>query len=277
MSSDRGAWWLLQHFRVHGGHGRRRRRSEHRREVTHGHGGRRRRATRGGKRWPLSICSAAPADSSRSIEPWPPRRSPSHVSPVERGTTECRRNRRSSRRRTEASLTSRTMALLDALTAGSDWGECGGTVERGAGGRPRRGARTTAVEVAESGVRRAERVDMHLADDTVLQAISRDVLDRGRGRARYAERRSPTPDRCDDPTGREGPSNARGHPRRAQTLATPALTKMRDASEIRAELTEHLQNCRDTARQDVAEARRLLRAVLVGRFVFVGGPAAITG
>jgi hypothetical protein len=35
-----------------------------------------------------------------------------------------------------------------------------------------------------------------------------------------------------------------------------------------AELTEHLQNWREMARQGVAEARRLLRAVLVGRFVF---------
>jgi hypothetical protein len=47
---------------------------------------------------------------------------------------------------------------------------------------------------------------------------------------------------------------------------------MRDASEIRAELTEYLQNCRDMARQGVAEARRLLRAVLVGRFVFAVTP-----
>ena len=56
------------------------------------------------------------------------------------------------------------------------------------------------------------------------------------------------------------------------SLATPALTKMRDASEIRAELTEYLQNCRDMAGQGVAEARRLLRAVLVGRFVFAVTP-----
>jgi hypothetical protein len=50
--------------------------------------------------------------------------------------------------------------------------------------------------------------------------------------------------------------------------ATPGRTKARDASEIRAELTDYLQNWRDMARQGVAEARRLLRAVLVGRFVF---------
>jgi len=43
---------------------------------------------------------------------------------------------------------------------------------------------------------------------------------------------------------------------------------VRDTSEIRAELMEYLQNWRDVARQGVAEARRLLRAVLVGRFVF---------
>ena len=35
-----------------------------------------------------------------------------------------------------------------------------------------------------------------------------------------------------------------------------------------AESTEHLHNWREMARQGVAEARRLLRAVLVGRFVF---------
>jgi hypothetical protein len=43
---------------------------------------------------------------------------------------------------------------------------------------------------------------------------------------------------------------------------------VRATSEIRAELVEYLQNWRDMARQGVAEARRLLRAVLVGRFVF---------
>jgi len=35
-----------------------------------------------------------------------------------------------------------------------------------------------------------------------------------------------------------------------------------------AESTEHLHYWREMARQGVAEARRLLRAVLVGRFVF---------
>src|SRR2546427_9344462 len=39
-------------------------------------------------------------------------------------------------------------------------------------------------------------------------------------------------------------------------------------TEIRAELMEYLENWHEMARQGVAEARRLLRAVLVGRFVF---------
>jgi hypothetical protein len=53
-----------------------------------------------------------------------------------------------------------------------------------------------------------------------------------------------------------------------KTLGTPGRVKMRDTSDIRAELLEYLQNWRDMARQGVADARRLLRAVLVGRFVF---------
>jgi len=53
-----------------------------------------------------------------------------------------------------------------------------------------------------------------------------------------------------------------------KTLGTSGRIKVRDTSEIRAELMEYLQNWRDVARQGVAEARRLLRAVLVGRFVF---------
>jgi len=53
-----------------------------------------------------------------------------------------------------------------------------------------------------------------------------------------------------------------------KTLATPRRAGTRATSEIRAELVEYLDNWRDMARQSVAEARRLLRAVLVGRFVF---------
>ena len=52
------------------------------------------------------------------------------------------------------------------------------------------------------------------------------------------------------------------------TLASRGRAAPLDASEIRAELTEYLQNWRAMARQGVAEARRLLRAVLVGRFIF---------
>src|SRR5262249_26238085 len=57
-----------------------------------------------------------------------------------------------------------------------------------------------------------------------------------------------------------------------KSLGTPARAKVRDTSEIRAELVEYLHNWRDMARQGVAEARRLLRAVLVGRFVFTPVP-----
>src|SRR5262245_14866535 len=53
-----------------------------------------------------------------------------------------------------------------------------------------------------------------------------------------------------------------------KTLATPRRAGTRATSEIRAELVEYLDNWRDMARQGLAEARRLLRAVLVGRFVF---------
>ena len=53
-----------------------------------------------------------------------------------------------------------------------------------------------------------------------------------------------------------------------KTLAMPGHTAARDTAEIRAELTGYLQDWRDMARQGIAEARRLLRAVLVGRLVF---------
>jgi len=53
-----------------------------------------------------------------------------------------------------------------------------------------------------------------------------------------------------------------------KTLATPRRAEARDKSQIRAELVEYLENWRAMAREGVAEARRLLRAVLVGRFVF---------
>ena len=47
---------------------------------------------------------------------------------------------------------------------------------------------------------------------------------------------------------------------------------MRDTSEVRAELVEYAHNWRDMAHQGVAAARRLLRALLVGRFVFTPVP-----
>ena len=53
-----------------------------------------------------------------------------------------------------------------------------------------------------------------------------------------------------------------------KTLATPLRAEARDKSQIRAELAEYLENWRAMAREGVADARRLLRAVLVGRFVF---------
>jgi hypothetical protein len=51
-------------------------------------------------------------------------------------------------------------------------------------------------------------------------------------------------------------------------LATPRSANTRDTFEIRAELTQYLENWRAVARQGIAEARKLLRAVIVGRFVF---------
>ena len=51
-----------------------------------------------------------------------------------------------------------------------------------------------------------------------------------------------------------------------KSLSTPARAKMRDSSEIRAELVDYLNNSRDMARQGVAKARHVLRTVLVSRF-----------
>ena len=53
-----------------------------------------------------------------------------------------------------------------------------------------------------------------------------------------------------------------------KTLAAPRRPEAPETSKIRAELVQYLENWRDMARQGVVEARRLLRAVLVGRFVF---------
>lgn len=145
---------------------------------------------------------------------------------------------------------------------------------------------------------------MHLADDTVLQAITRDVLDpevvgealdlalrdveqpATAGVARTDTLKNELA-RLEAELSRHAEAIADAGPlatilqavkvreeRRdairvhLKTLATPRQAGTRDTSEIRAELVEYLENWRDMAPQGVAEARRLLRAVLVGRFVF---------
>ena len=147
-------------------------------------------------------------------------------------------------------------------------------------------------------------VDMHLADHVVLQAITRDVLDpevvsealdlalrdleqpatAGAARtdaltnelgrleselSRYAEAIADTGPLATILQAIKGREQRRDAIRaELKTLATPRQTGTRDTSEIRAELVEYLENWRAMARQGVAEARGLLRAVLVGRFVF---------
>ena len=147
-------------------------------------------------------------------------------------------------------------------------------------------------------------VDMHRADDVVLQAITRDVLDpevvgealdlalrdleqpATAGAARVDTLKNELA-RLDAELSRYAQAIADAGPlatilqavkvrelRRdairteLKTLATPRQAGTRHTSEIRAELVEYLEHWRDMARQGVAEARRLLRAVLVGRFVF---------
>jgi hypothetical protein len=147
-------------------------------------------------------------------------------------------------------------------------------------------------------------VDMHLADNVVLQAITRDVLDpevvdealnlalrdleqpatAGAARtdtlknelarleaelSRYAEAiadAGPLATILQAVKVREQRRDAIRS--ELKTLATPRRAGTRDTCEIRAELVEYLENWRAMARQGVAEARGLLRAVLVGRFVF---------
>ena len=53
-----------------------------------------------------------------------------------------------------------------------------------------------------------------------------------------------------------------------KTLTTQRRVEPRDTSDIRATLVKYLEMWRAMAHQGVAEARDLLRAVLVGRFVF---------
>jgi hypothetical protein len=147
-------------------------------------------------------------------------------------------------------------------------------------------------------------VDMHLADDVVLQAVTRDVLDpevvdealdlalrdleqpvtAGAARtdtlkhelarleaelSRYAEAiadAGPLATILQAVKVREQRRDAIRS--ELKTLATPRRAATRDTCEIRADLVEYLENWRGMARQGVAEARGLLRAVLVGRFVF---------
>src|SRR5437867_11057907 len=53
-----------------------------------------------------------------------------------------------------------------------------------------------------------------------------------------------------------------------KTLTTQRRVEPRDTSNIRATLAKYLETWQAVARPGVAEARGLLRAVLVGRFVF---------
>ncbi len=146
-------------------------------------------------------------------------------------------------------------------------------------------------------------VDMHLADETALRMIARDVLDpQVVGEAlelALHELEQPAAGATRLDTLKTELTRLEGELRRyteaiadagplstilqavkireqrrdairteLKTLGTPGRVKMRDTSDIRAELLEYLKNWRDMARQGVADARRLLRAVLVGRFVF---------
>ena len=146
-------------------------------------------------------------------------------------------------------------------------------------------------------------VDMNLADETVLRAITRDVLDPEvvsealtlalrdlqqplAGAARVDTLKTELA-RLEGELSRYAEAIADGGPlptilqavkvreqrcdvirTELKTLGTVGRIKVRDTSEILADLTGYLQNWRDMARHGVAEARRLLRAVLVGRFVF---------
>jgi hypothetical protein len=146
-------------------------------------------------------------------------------------------------------------------------------------------------------------VDMHLADDAVLAAVTRDVLDPevvgealdlalreleqpATAVAARLDTLKSEPARLEVELARyieaiadAGPLEtilqavkAREQRRDAirtelKTLVTPRQAEPRDASTIRAALLEYLENWRAMARQGVAEARGLLRAVLISRFV----------
>jgi Recombinase zinc beta ribbon domain len=147
-------------------------------------------------------------------------------------------------------------------------------------------------------------VDMHLADETVLQAITRDVLDPEvvGGALDLALRELEQPSttagarldglkselacleaelsRYGEAIADAGPLETilravkvreqRRDAIRAElkTLATRRRAESRDLSQVRATLVEYLESWRAIARQGIAEARGLLRAVLVNKFVF---------
>ncbi len=147
-------------------------------------------------------------------------------------------------------------------------------------------------------------VDMHLADDTVLQAVTRDVLDPEvvREALDLALRDLEQPatavaarldtlknelarlevelNRYAEAVADAGPLETllqavkvreqRRDTIRSElkTLTTQRRVEPRDTSDIRATLVKYLETWHAVARQGVAEARGLLRAVLVGRFVF---------
>ena len=147
-------------------------------------------------------------------------------------------------------------------------------------------------------------VDMHLADDTVLQAVTRDVLDPEvvREALDLALRDLEQPatavaarldtlknelarlevelNRYAEAVADVGPLETllqavkvreqRRDTIRSElkTLTTQRRVEPRDTSDIRATLAKYLETWHAVARQGVAEARGLLRAVLVGRFVF---------
>jgi len=147
-------------------------------------------------------------------------------------------------------------------------------------------------------------VDMHLADDTVLQAVSRDVLDPEvvREALDLALRDLEQPataiaarvdtlknelarlevelNRYAEAVADAGPLETllqavkvreqRRDTTRSElkTLTTQRRVESRDTSDVRATLVKYLDTWRAMAHQGVAEARGLLRAVLVGRFVF---------
>jgi tetratricopeptide (TPR) repeat protein len=151
-------------------------------------------------------------------------------------------------------------------------------------------------------------VDMHLADDAVLRAVTRDVLDPDvvREALDLALRELEQPDgavaarletlktelaRLDAELARYAEAIADAGPLDAilqaikarqlrrdavrtelKTLATQRRAEPQNMSDVRATLVEYLNDWRAMARQGVTEARSLLRTVLVDRLVFTPMP-----